>query len=59
MRILELERSVFAFTGRDETPVPSFMLRVCCAVPYLIATALGGDAIPPSRCSGTDTIMNS
>jgi hypothetical protein len=29
------------------------------AVPYLIATALGGDAIPPSKCSGTDTIMNS
>jgi hypothetical protein len=26
---------------------------------YLIATALGGDAMPPSRCNGADTIMNS
>jgi hypothetical protein len=26
---------------------------------YLIATALGGDAMPPSRFIGTDTIMNS
>jgi len=26
---------------------------------YLMATALGGDAMPPSRFIGTDTIMNS
>jgi hypothetical protein len=26
---------------------------------YLIATAFGGDAIPPSRFIGTETIMNS
>ena len=26
---------------------------------HLMATALGGDAIPPSRFIGTDTIMNS
>ena len=26
---------------------------------YLITTALGGEAIPPSTCSGVDTTMNS
>jgi hypothetical protein len=26
---------------------------------YLIATALGGEAIPPTKWSGTDTSMNS
>ncbi len=28
-------------------------------IDYLIATALGGEAIPPTRCSGTETSMNS
>jgi hypothetical protein len=31
----------------------------CFPASYLIATALGGEAMPPSTCSGTETSRNS
>jgi hypothetical protein len=39
--------------------VPAVPILVSALLHYLIATALGGEAIPPFTCNGAETTMNS